>query len=87
MTKQADELAALKKEVAALKEALSGKADKPEPKKEFVPQPYERYDPTEGMRMPLSALQAMVQDPSNQVMPGVLQDRHAPTSPTMKCKP
>jgi len=76
------ELAALKKKVEALESALSGKEDKPKPKKEFVPQPYERYDPTAGMSMPRSALMAMAQDPSNQVMRGVIQDRHAPTSPS-----
>jgi hypothetical protein len=83
MTNQKDELAALKKEVEALKSALSGKEDKPPPKKEFVPQPYQRYDPTEGMTMPPSALREMAGHPCNQVMRGVIQDRHAPTSPGM----
>ena len=69
-----DELAALKKKL----EELEAKVSPPKPK-EFVPEPYQRYDPTEGMRMPPSALQAMAGHPCNQVMPGVIQDRHAPT--------
>ena len=70
-----EELAALKKKV----EELEAKVSPPKPK-EFVPEPYQRYDPTEGMRMPPSALQAMAGHPCNQVMAGVIQDRHAPTS-------
>jgi hypothetical protein len=70
-----DELAALKKRV----EELEAKAKPPEPAKPFVPAPYQRYDPTEGMRMPPSALREMVQHPCNQVMRGVILDRHAPT--------
>ena len=42
MTKQSDELAALKKKVEELEAKLS-------PPKPFVPQPYERYDPIAGM--------------------------------------
>jgi hypothetical protein len=79
MTDDKDELAALRKEVEALKSALSGKEDKPPPKKEFVEQPYQRYDPTAGMSMPLSTLREMAGHPCNQVMPGAIQDRHAPT--------
>jgi hypothetical protein len=72
MTKQKDELAKLKARVEELERA----AKPPEP---FKPQPYQRYDPTAGMSMPPSALRAMAQDPCNQVMRGVIQDRHAPT--------
>jgi hypothetical protein len=78
-----DEIAALKKEVEALKSALSGKEDKPQPKKEFVPQPYQRYDPTAGMSMPRSALEAMIAAEPRGFMAGVVHDnRNAPTSPT-----
>jgi hypothetical protein len=73
-TDDKSELAALKKKV----EELERKVSPPEPKP-FTPAPYQRYDPTEGMRMPPSALAAMVNDPCNQVMRGVIQDRHAPT--------
>jgi hypothetical protein len=69
-----DELAALKARISELEAKVS-----PPPKKEFVPEPYQRYDPTEGMRMPPSALREMAQHPCNQVMRGVIQDRHAPT--------
>jgi len=50
-----DELAKLKREVEELKTKLS--APKSEP---FVPEPYQRFDPTAGMSMPPSALAAMV---------------------------
>jgi hypothetical protein len=82
MSNQKDELAALKKEVEALKSALSGKEDKPQPKKEFVEQPYQHYDPTEGMCMPPSALRAMVNAVPDNVMRGVINDRHAPNTPS-----
>jgi hypothetical protein len=70
-----DELAALKARVEELERA----AKPTEPEKPFVPAPYQRYDPTEGMSMPPSALREMAQHPCNQVMRGVIQDRHAPT--------
>jgi hypothetical protein len=73
--KDAERLAQLEAEVAALKASL---APKPEPKP-FVPTPYQRYDPTAGMSMPLSTLREMAGHPCNQVMRGVIQDRHAPT--------
>ena len=69
-----DELAALKARISELEAKVS-----PPPKKEFVPEPYQRYDPTEGMSMPPSALREIAQHPCNQVMRGVIQDRHAPT--------
>src|SRR6516225_6813289 len=72
-----DELASLRKRI----EELEAKSSPPAPAKPFVPKPFQRYDPTEGMRMPPSALQAMAGHPCNQVMRGVIQDRHAPTSP------
>jgi hypothetical protein len=43
MSKQIDELAALKKEIEALKSALSGKEDKPPPKSTFVPETDEQH--------------------------------------------
>jgi len=52
--KQAEEIAALRREVEALKAA------QPKPKPEFKPEPYQCYDPTAGMSMPRSALEAMI---------------------------
>jgi hypothetical protein len=77
--RDADRIAALEAKIEKLEGALSAKEDKPEPKPAFVEKPYQRYDPTEGMCMPLSALHAMVEHPCNQVMGGVIRDRHAPT--------
>jgi hypothetical protein len=56
MTKQTDdEIVALKARVAELEQRTAPKpADKP-----FKPTPYQRHDPTAGMCMPRSALQAM----------------------------
>ena len=44
----AERVAELERELAKLKNAMAGKEDKPKPKKEFVPAPYQRYDPTAG---------------------------------------
>jgi hypothetical protein len=83
MTNQTDEIAALKKEVEALKSALSGKEDKPQPKKEFKEQPYQRYDPTEGMSMPRSALEAMLSaEPRGFMKEVALRDARAPQGPS-----
>ena len=51
--KPEDEIAALKARVEELERA--NKRPKP-----FVPEPYQRYDPTAGMSMPRSALEAMI---------------------------
>jgi hypothetical protein len=80
MTKQTDELAALKARVEELerKEAQANKP--PEP---FKSPPYQRWDPTEGMSMPPSALRAMVAAEPAGFMTGVINDnRGAPTGPT-----
>jgi hypothetical protein len=74
-----DELAALRKRI----EELEAKAKPPEPKKPFVEQPYQRYDPTANFTLPPSVLREMAGHPCNQVMRGVIQDRHAPNSPGM----
>ena len=50
----------------------------PEP---FKPAPYQRYDPTAGMRMPDSALRAMVAAVPDNVMRDVVRDNRAPTTP------
>jgi hypothetical protein len=79
MTDKKDEIAELRAEVAALKAALSGKEDKPPPKKEFVPQPYEPIDWTARMSMPRSAIEAMVAAEPRGFMAGVVHDNRAPT--------
>jgi hypothetical protein len=68
-----DRIAALEREVAALKE----KAKPPEP---FVPkEPYQRYDPTANMSMPLSTLRDMCNAVPDHVMRGVIRDNRAPS--------
>jgi hypothetical protein len=73
MTKQTDEIAALKARVAELERA----AKPPEP---FKPEPYQRYDPTAGMCMPPSALAAMVAAvPDHMLREIAMRDNRAPT--------
>ena len=47
----------------------------------FKPAPYQRYDPTAGMRMPDSALRAMVAAVPDNIMRDVVRDNRAPTTP------
>src|SRR6516162_9525973 len=68
-----------KAELAALKSALSGKEDKPEPKKEFVPEHREPIDWTARMSMPRSAIEAMVAAEPRGFMSGVVHDNRAPS--------
>jgi hypothetical protein len=72
----AERVAQLEKELAELK----AKVDPP--KSTFTPQPYQRYDPTERMSMPLSALQAMVAAEPRGFMAGVVGDNRGPTGPS-----
>jgi hypothetical protein len=68
-----DEIAALKARVEELERANK-------PPKPFVPEPYQRYDPTEGMRMPPSALAAMVAAvPDHVIREIAMRDNRAPT--------
>jgi hypothetical protein len=68
-----DEIAELKARVAELERAAK-------PAKPFVPQPYERYDPTAGMSMPRSALAEMARAVPDDVIRGIaLRDNRAPT--------
>jgi hypothetical protein len=68
-----DELAALKREVEELKAKLS-------PPKPFVPEPYQRYDPTAGMSMPRSTMLEMARAVPDQMMREIaLRDNRAPT--------
>jgi hypothetical protein len=77
-----DELAELKARVAAQSariDQLERAAKPPEP---FKPEPYQRYDPTAGMRMPDSALRAMVAAEPRGFMQGVMRDNRGPSTPT-----
>jgi hypothetical protein len=75
MTKQTDKIAALEKKVEELEAKLS-------PPKPFVPEPYQRYDPTAGMCMPPSALRAMVNAEPRNFMREVVRDNRGPSTPT-----
>jgi hypothetical protein len=75
MSKQTDELAALKREVEELKAKLS-------PPKPFVPQPHQQYDPTAGMCMPPSALAAMVNAVPDRMLRDIVHDNRGPRTPT-----
>jgi hypothetical protein len=70
-----EELAALKREVEELKAKLA-------PPKPFVPEPYQRYDPTAGMCMPPSALAAMVNAVPDRVLRDIVRDNRGPSTPT-----
>jgi hypothetical protein len=81
--KQAEEIAQLKREV----EALKAKVDPPKSTfkemsdaewRDHVHQMRERQA---NSWMPPNAIREMASHPCNQVMPGVIQDRHAPNSP------
>jgi hypothetical protein len=69
-----DEIAALKARVAELE------ARSPKPPKPFKPQPYQRYDPTEGMSMPPSALRAMVEAVPDRLIKEIVRDNRSPTT-------
>ena len=73
MSKQTDEIAALKARVEELERANKP----PEP---FKPEPYQRYDPTEGMSMPRSTMLEMARAVPDQMMREIaLRDNRAPT--------
>jgi len=82
MTNKKDELRKLKARGAELEARIAKlEADaKPEPPpKPFVPEPYQRYDPTANMCMPRSAMEAMVAAEPRGFMAGVVHDNRAPT--------
>jgi hypothetical protein len=78
MSKQTDEIAALRKRI----EELEAKAKPPEPKKPFVPQPHQQYDPTAGMCMPPSALAAMAAAVPDRMLRDIVHDNRGPRTPT-----
>ena len=66
MTKKDDELTKLKARVEELERAAA-------PPKPFVPEPYQRYDPTAGMSMPRRAV------PDHVLRDIAMRDNRAPT--------
>jgi hypothetical protein len=77
-----EEIAKLKQELADQKARVAELEEKAKPPKPFTPQPYQRYDPTERMSMPPSALAAMVNAEPRGFMRGVVADNRGPTGPS-----
>jgi hypothetical protein len=80
MSKQTDEIAALRKRI----EELEAKAKPPEP---FKPEPYQPIDWTARMTMPPSALAAMVNAVPDRLIKDIVRDNQAPRGPTTEGKP
>jgi hypothetical protein len=75
--KNAEKIAALERKVAELERA----AKPPEP---YKPDPdWRRYDPTANMRMPDSALRAMVNAVPDNFLRDIVRDNRAPQTPSM----
>jgi hypothetical protein len=70
---------ATKTELAALKARIEELERKGKPPAPFKEEPYQRYDPTAGMTMPPSALQAMIAAEPRGFMKRVVADNRAPT--------
>ena len=70
-----DEVAALKARVAELER----KRKSPAP---FVPEPWQRFDPTANMSMPRSATLDMANAVSTEMLRGIAHDNRAPTGPS-----
>jgi hypothetical protein len=75
MNKETDELAELKARVAELERANK-------PPKPFKEEPWQRYDPTANMRMPISALQEMARAVPTEMVRGIVRDHQAPSGPS-----
>jgi hypothetical protein len=67
--------------ISALEARVAALEAKDKPPKPFKDEPYQRYDPTAGMSMPRSALEAMIAAEPRGFMRGVVADNRAPTSP------
>jgi hypothetical protein len=83
-----EEIADLKRQLAEVKDAMRAKPE-PEPidwEKEIAKHNDRVHQMREGRAnswMPPSAVQEMAGHPCNQVMGGVVRDRHAPNNPSM----
>ena len=72
--KPEDELAALKARVEELERANK-------PSKPFVPEPYQKYDPTANFTLPPSAVREMAAVVPHNFMQDVVRDNRAPSRP------
>jgi hypothetical protein len=77
-----DEIAELKKELADQKARVEELERANKPKEPFKPPPHQQYDPTAGMRMPDSALRAMVNAVPDNFLRDVVRDNRGPGTPT-----
>src|SRR6516164_7071782 len=68
-----------KNKIAELEARIAELEPKGKPPEPFKETPYQRYDPTAGMCMPLSTLREMCNAVPDSVMRGVLRDNRAPT--------
>jgi len=75
MTKEMTEIEELKKRVAELEKAAK-------PAEPFVPVPRYQFDPTEGMSMPRSAIQAMIDAVPDRLMRDLRADALKPNPVT-----
>jgi hypothetical protein len=73
--KQAKEIAALKARVAELERA----AKPPAPAAPFKPAPYQQYDPTANMCMPMSTMMEMARVVPTSMLRDIVHDNRAPT--------
>jgi hypothetical protein len=68
-----EELAELKARVAELEAKMA-------PPKPFVPEPFQRYDPTANFSMPKSVLEAMVAAVPDSVVKGIVAEQRTPST-------
>jgi len=78
--KPEDELAALKARVEELERANK-------PSKPFVPEPYQKYDPTANFTLPPSVVREMAAAVPDRLVKDIVRDNQGPLSPTMERKP
>jgi len=78
--KPEDEIAALKARVEELERANK-------PPKPFVPEPYQKYDPTANFTLPPSVVREMAAAVPDRLVKDIVRDNQAPLSPTMERKP
>jgi hypothetical protein len=81
-----DELSKLKAAQAQMAARIAElEREKPPPVSMEIPKDFRRYDPTEGMTMPASALRAMAQaTPTNMLREIAMRDARAPVALRLK---